>query len=537
MTNTVRLNQSLVDLVERLLSIRGSQVQLGRENIWQAIAGALEGRRLINNLAETLRLSASDTEQLLVREGFGDIVAQAKLQASSSGTPAGPQRAFVIGGDDYPSQLDEFFSVEWLPPLDQAISLDVAQHDAVTLLLGSMGRSIESDPFIKLYRKDVLAYHDAFIQGDGKEIMSFLRRHFGENMEHLRYIVNSGIGANEQFNHYVAGISNANPDRRVTWLITNSPRHLCELPADCTLDNTVFMEFSRSGKTEETVKIHELTPRTARRLVFANSGPLRALGKRDADYNLTLDLPDEVSGRFGRNKTPILLAPMLVAGLDTKRYWETIERAIDALDISSTTCLPAQIAQSIYLHQLSKGVNDIYLGCNDDLLLSSADEFVQFWNEGVNKDGNDLLMSRYFGLLRDSHASIEGVLGNASRKLAIFLFADVVSKSELPPLTCEEVDPIDPDHAGLKFGDEEAVLAQANYEHMARVMPCVRIKLHGAPNLDHSAVLGQLWSDITYFYSKLRGVDPGSNPEVKHVRDRSAALLAAEAARRRSASR
>ena len=36
--------------------------------------------------------------------------------------------------------------------------------------------------------------------------------------------------------------------------------------------------------------------------------------------------------------------------------------------------------------------------------------------------------------------------------------------------------------------------------------------------------------------AKLRGVDPGSNPEVKHVRDRAAALLAAAAAGRRGES-
>jgi len=35
-----------------------------------------------------------------------------------------------------------------------------------------------------------------------------------------------------------------------------------------------------------------------------------------------------------------------------------------------------------------------------------------------------------------------------------------------------------------------------------------------------------LWSDITFFYSRMANVDPGSNPEVKYVRDRSDKLLA-----------
>lgn len=528
------MKQSPVNLVERLLSSRGAEVELDREHLWQAITGALDGRQLTNNLAEALRISAPETERLLVDEGFGDLIARVKLQGSGNGSE-GPRKAFVIDPSGRISApFPDFFTVELRPSLADEIPLPVGQHEAVTLLISSLSTSVAADPFLSLYRSDVMSYHDQFVAGDGRAILQFVERHFGENGRSLRYLVNSGIGANEQFNHYVATVNNANPQRRVTWIITDSSRHLYKLPSDATLENTLFMEFSRSGKTEETVKIHELTSRKAIRIVFANSGPLRELGERDSATNLTLDLPDQVSGRFGRNKTPILLAPMLVAGMDTKHYWTLIERAIRAMDLASRSSLPAQLAEFIYLHQLRNGINHIYLGCNDDVLAHSADELVQFWNEGVNKDANDIMMSRYFGLLRDSHANIEGILGNARTKLALFLLADVRTFRKLPPLAREIVDPIDPAHAGLRFGDEEGVLAQANFEHMSRVMPCAKIDLHGQPDLDRSAVLGQLWSDVTYYYSKLRGVDPGSNPEVKHVRDRAASLLAAEAQHRRA---
>lgn len=529
------MKQSPVNLVERLLSSRGSEVKLDRAHLWQAITGALDARRLINNLAEAMRLSASATERLLIDEGFGDVVAQLRVHSLGQLPDTGPQTAFVIDpGKRLASPFPDYFSLECRPALNEQIQLTAEQYDAITLLLDSISQSVGTDPFLSLYRTNVLAYHDDFVAREGEAILSFLRRHFGHKAQRLRYLVNSGIGANQQFNHFAATVNNANPNRRVTWYITESSRHLYGLPADADLGNTLFMEFSRSGKTEETVKIHEFTSPRAIRIVFANSGPLRALAERDAHCNLRLDLPDQVSGRFGRNKTPILLAPMLVAGLDTSRYWQTIDRAIAATDLASTSSLPAQLAQFLYIHQLRGGSNHIYLGCNHDTLACSADEFVQFWNEGVNKEGNDILMSRYFGLLRDSHASIEGILANARSKVAIFLLAHAATPETLPPLACAAVNPINPDHAGLKFGDEERVLAQANYEHMSRVMPCLKIEVRGTPDLDRAAVLGQLWSDVTYFYSKLRRVDPGSNPEVKHVRDRAAALLAAEAERRRS---
>lgn len=528
------MGQSPANLVERLIATRGSEVRLDREQLWQAITGALDGRRLINNLAEALRISALETERLLVDEGFGDVVAQLKVQGVP-GQAAGPHQAFVIDpAGRLSSALTDYFYVECRPPLDEAIPLSADQVEAVPLIVKTITQSVDADPFISLYRTNVLDYHDQFVAKEGKTILSFLEHHFGSAAQRLRYLVNSGIGANEQFNHFVARINNSIPDRRLTWLITDSSRHMYDLPSDAAIHNTLFMEFSRSGKTEETVKIHELTPTQAVRIVFANSGPLRALGERDRESNLIMDLPDQVSGRFGRNKTPILLAPMLVAGLDTRSYWQTIDRAIGSMDMSSVLSLPAQLAQFIYVHQLRTGINHIYLGCNDETLARSADEFIQFWNEGVNKDGNDILMSRYFGLLRDSHATVEGVLGNAGTKLAIFLFADSSSRTSLPPMASEEVNPIDPGHAGLKFGDEERVLAQANYEHMSQVMPCLKIQLRGAADLGLSAVLGQLWSDVTYFYSRMQRVDPGSNPEVKHVRDRAAALLASEAKRRRT---
>ena len=531
------MNKSLVPLVERMLAIRGVEVRLNGEQLWLAIIGALDGHRLVNNLAETLRISAVETERLLVQEGFADVVAQLKVKSASAAPDEGPQRGFVIDPDDGgASPFPEYFAVEFYPPLNKQLGLSPSQHEAVALLRESITQSDSADPFVTLFRTDVLDYHDSFIAHEGKTITKFLEKHFGADAVRLRYLVNSGIGANEQFNHLVADINNANPGRRLEWFIVHSSRHLYSLPANATLDNTLFMEFSRSGKTEETIKIHESTSAQAIRIVFANSGPLRALGVRDADTNLVLDLPDQVSGRFGRNKTPILLAPMLVAGLDTRRFWHTIQRAITTMDLSSRSSLPARLAMFIFVHQLRASVNQIYLGCNDKTLANSADEFVQFWNEGVNKNGNDIMMSRYFGLLRDSHANIEGILGNSSNKIAIFLLTSGEYHEDLPPLARAKVEPINPDHAGLRFGDEERVLAQANYEHMSRVMPCAKIQLRTPPSLDVAAVLGQLWSDVTFFYSKLRGVDPGSNPEVKYVRDRAAALLTAEAERRRAES-
>ena len=154
-----------------------------------------------------------------------------------------------------------------------------------------------------------------------------------------------------------------------------------------------------------------------------------------------------------------------------------------------------------------------------------ADEFIQFWNEGVNKNGNNLLVSRFFGLPRDSHMNLEGVLGNRETKLGFFLLRDDMRPGPCHPLVREEIDPADDAHLGLKLGDEEVILALANYKRFSEVMPSFLIRVCGEPSMAHSAVLGQLFSDVTFVYSRMAGIDPGSNPEVKFVRERSGQLL------------
>lgn len=500
-----------------------SKSNVTSDHLWYAIRNALNPKSLIENLAEVMRISATETERLLIESGFKYEVEQNKLTKTKDFVSSDSQSYYTIASVEAPSRpFQDIFSIKFSPPLHQPIKLASTLHEVIPSLIETIIQSFKDDPFLALYRKDVLGYYHKFMATDAKKIDHYLANQFKEG--YPRYILNSGMGANEQFNHFISQINNLDPDRRTTWFIVDSPRHLSKLPSDASVENTLFMEFSRSGKTEETVKIHEYTPREAKRIVFANSGPLRDLGIRDK--NLVLEFPDQVAGRFGRNKTPILLAPMYVAGMDTSGFWRKIDSAIAEFDMSSPTSLPIQIAQFIYIHQLKNSVNHIYLGCNDDLLAYSAEELIQFWNEGVNKDGNDIGMSNYFGLLRDSHANIEGLLANHKTKMAIFLLREKISLSQLPPMTSKEIDPINKSHVGLCYGDEEMILAEANYQRFSELMPTIKITVHGDLTLEHAAVLGQLWADVTFCYSKMVKVDPGSNPEVKYVRDRSAKLLA-----------
>ena len=175
---------------------------------------------------------------------------------------------------------------------------------------------------------------------------------------------------------------------------------------------------------------------------------------------------------------------------------------------------------------MRRSVNHIYLGTNHPLLRHSADEFCQFWNEGANKGGNDILVSRYLGLPRDSHMNIEGVLANQRTKMAVFLLCTETDSTPSPhALVGETIDPLNAKHSGLSASEQDLILSLANVRRCAELMPTIVVAVSRV-DAHASALLGQLWADVTFVYSRLIGVDPGSNPEVKAVRTRAAAWLA-----------
>ncbi len=490
-----------------------------RQQVTTALKTSLNAEDLVNALAEVFRVQPAQLEDAVSELGLGELIAQQRIR----GIGGGAVERKPLCGD--PSALDPFpelFRFYASPDPTKPVELPGGLGDSLYALSLTVAKSASEDPFLQLYHEKVAEYYDGFMDQTAPMIRAEIRNSFGENG--LRYLVTTGIGANEQFCHYAAALNNMDRERRVQWVVIHSPLQLKLLPPDATEENTLFMEFSRSSVTEETIKLHEYTSRKLRRIVFTNGGNLKKLAERDG--NLLLPMPDRVSGRFGRNKTPILLAPMLACSMDTDAYWTMIGKAIRAFDLSNPDSLPHLLARYILAFQKARGTDFIYLGCSDEVLGLLADEFIQFWNEGVNKNGNDLLVSRFFGLPRDSHMNLEGVLGNRKTKLGLFLLRDDLRPDLRHPLVHAEIDAADPAHEGLRLGDEEVILSLANYKRFGEVMPSILLRVCGIPSMAHSAVLGELFSDVTFAYSRMTGIDPGSNPEVKFVRERSGQLLA-----------
>jgi len=335
----------------RMASARFNQPTVSDQRLDDALAGAIDPQKLIDNLAEAWRTGPDEARTLLEEHGFGGILARLQptiADADSNEAEGEPLCAiprFECGAGRISVR-------SWNPTLDAPVRAPGPVLDTVSSGLNAFLTQAKADPLGVLYRDAPLVYAQQWLAETAPRIDALIRQHFG--VSGPKYLVNSGIGANEQFNYFVSALANARPDRSITWLMANSPKEIARLPADARPDNTLFMEFSRSGITQETVKLHELTLRDAKRIVFANGGPLHALGERDG--NLVLPLPAEVSGRYGRNKTPILMAPMHVVGLDAAAYWSDIQTACDTMDLSNRSSMPVILAQYIRIQQLRRGI-------------------------------------------------------------------------------------------------------------------------------------------------------------------------------------
>ncbi|MBU2102385.1 MAG: hypothetical protein KKF80_03230, partial [Candidatus Omnitrophica bacterium] len=240
----------------------------------------------------------------------------------------------------------------------------------------------------------------------------------------LKYIISSGIGANEMFSHLLAGLHQAFGTSEVKWIVLDAPADLRTLPSDATDDNTLVIEFSRSGTTEETIKIAELTRnRFTKRIVYANKGPLKELGlqlQKEGKPVLVRDLESRIGGRLMRRLTPMTYGPMYLAGMDTKTYAADTAHYDSLLDFKhKEKSLAVALARFFFVWVvLGKRSNLSAMYNQRQLLKHSVTELRQFIMEGANKKTQYPLIANISEFPRDPHVAMEGVFGQAPTQIA-----------------------------------------------------------------------------------------------------------------------
>jgi len=331
----------------------------------------------------------------------------------------------------------------------------------------------------------------------------------------LKYLVTLGIGGNEMQWHYLAALNNRAHPEGPSWIITNSPAEIPDLPREANAGNTLRLSFTRGGSTEETKCGEEvLHGRLPASIIFANKGDLVELGRKHGA--LVLPMPHRLAGRYSGLKSPINMAPMTVLSMDTETYWRSAEDADRLLDPSSTANPSWDLAAFLFRRFMLERRPILYLSSNHPRLLEMLDALAQLLMEGAAKRGRNLFVVVGKKYPRNSHFEIEGTISNA--RSVTFLSLVDVSVDRDPALRYAFA--LDDAKKRLFTDEVLAALVTANLRTYARHAPSIILLSEGA-ELVNLAKLHKLFEETVYYLCRMLVVDPFSNPQVKEVRDNS----------------
>ncbi len=540
---------SLRSTLEQRLSVLGEQdldawvravaalTQAPEARVRWIVVNAIRPEELVSRLEALTNRSEADLVSEMARRGVLPSVVSRYLIGRIRGHQPDPSRQIEI-------RIEKLISPEALRYAEDVLHISgsfpdgrfmvdadewaALQYHFRVIRAETAGRNFNYRGEVKRY------YEDTFVPDVVPGLDAFIAQHFTSQGRAVKYVVSSGMGANEQYTRQLAVLHNAaNPPIR--WLVINNPAEWVQVkPADASGDNTVFVDISRSGNTEETLKTFEFTFREfPYRIVMANGGtPLRRLGERRnrtatrqkrAPTVQFQSMPSDIGGRLMRRKPPMVYVPMYLA--EGRQALDAYVQAIDAFDHALSFEHPehnlaVELAEflmaSFLLGRRSQLAVFGMAATGESPLVRSAEEIQQLWMEGAQKQGAPLAPMQVLALPHHSHRTLEGVLGQRDEYVAMFLL-DHGLLGEAGNQRLRKSDVINPDHAGLSINDTLYALADGNARRAGELMPTVRIEMDRTTPTT-AAALATLYEDLDVYYTALTGQDPNSNPEVAAVR-------------------
>ncbi|MCK5393388.1 MAG: hypothetical protein KAI91_03555, partial [Candidatus Omnitrophica bacterium] len=333
----------------------------------------------------------------------------------------------------------------------------------------------------------------------------------------IKYVITSGIGANEMYSHQLARVFNKFFGSKVTWIVVNNPAHLKVIPEEANNKNTLVFEMSRSGGTKETIDFFMTTfDIFKKRIVAAEKGELKKHAENlenqeDAHVLKITDIRGDIGGRQMNRLTLMVYAPLFIAlsaGLkDTgeakvylQSYVAALNKANDELGYAKgLDSLAVSFAEFLLRHRASgrKRFTLVY----DDSLKYSAKELFQLINEGANKNiaggsNNNILTLIPLSQYKEIYKKM--VINTFDSQLIILLFENNTKyKGELKE--CRE-DVSTQDIPNIEIGLD---ISDDNLENNLKVL----------------ARTSALLQDMTVYFTYITNQDANSNPKVKFVRE------------------
>jgi hypothetical protein len=339
-----------------------------------------------------------------------------------------------------------------------------------------------------------------------------------------------GIGANDMYLKALEKAINSDPAKKASLYVATGPSDYLSLPPTLTGDNTLVIGISRSGTTQDTLKALEYNRRDGRFkhvVVFANKNDIKDLaGKQDF---ITAELPENIGGRYMREKGLIVLVPMLAAASD--KFFNDYTDAMVKFD---REYFPVgengdvfDLAANMYYFLRTYNIPMITAVSNNPVLEAGLREPIQLYNEAVGKISNQTLMVRPgLELAPFAHAGIEGFMEMAWNGGLYGLFVmDTSIRNGYEALPESAV--MNPKHAGLGLDEINTAFSMPNW---------AKFDIVGGPNIliTMDGVTPERMSTLTSIYVNtiwplllMMDCNQSSNPQVAEVRKGTGAILSA----------
>ncbi|MCX5657706.1 MAG: hypothetical protein NTZ48_05735 [Candidatus Omnitrophica bacterium] len=406
--------------------------------------------------------------------------------------------------------------------------IDGVRGQPITDYLNLKRQDVSGVPFV--FRNDMASFVGRFlglsdIEGQAnpdlwdivQTITDFLSK---IDLPSVKYVLSSGIGANEMYSHQLAQVVNKYFEAKgksKKWIVVNNPADLSEIPEDATNGNTVIFEMSRSGGTKETLDFFNATrDRFKNRIVAANTGALKdaalvLAGEEGANILIIDDTPGDIGGRQMNRKTLMAYAPLFIAlsagfgntNEAVKYLGEYCGALYDANEeLSYTTDSSQAVGLAEFLFRQRAAGRNKFSVVFDPSLAASANELFQLVNEGANKKiaggSNNNILVKYN--LAEDRALYGTVFEQApSTQLPIFLLNE----------------------NSANYKDTLAYIEGLR----AKGIPCIvfSVNLNEDEDLENNlSVLARtsaLLQDTSVYYTYITNQDANSNPAVKFVRE------------------
>jgi len=298
--------------------------------------------------------------------------------------------------------------------------------------------------------------------------------------------------------------------RKAEIINTNEPSFIKDIKENFSIDNTIVIVISKSGKTSTVIENYYTFKEYDKIIITSKNSLLENIAKEDKKVKYIFEHP-EVGGRF-TGPTIVSYVPLYLLGFNINIINKGFREAYVKYKRINNDNKALSFAKKLYFLE-KKGFNELYFSLYSKYLTSFTNLIIQLFHESICKDGKGQTVYCAEGPESQHHTN-QRVFGGRKNIIVGFIqlkdSGNLVIESGRNSIY-EEVKDINL----LNLNDALKYELEGTYRNCVnKDIPAVKITLDNLNELDLGHFVGFLHYLVIYS-SQLRGVNPFDQPAVE----------------------